>query len=237
MAERMQNRIQYKIFDCLIVLLLPLLFLCTSVRIEMNSPGLYTRGFDLYHVSETTGLDREQLDRIVERLIEYFNSQAVSPQMQVTKTDGTVFPLFHKYELIHLADVKGLFDMNSLLQSISLLVLVTLTAFAASQHRQYALLLSLRNGALLSLAGLVCGAVLFVVDFGGMFVNFHLLLFDNPFWQLDPQMDYLVMLFPFQFWQDMFMFAGAMTGGLSLIVLGISSLSLRPADRFLQHLT
>lgn len=232
MPELIRDRVYHRVLDWTVVLLLPLLFISTSVRIEMNSPALYTRGFELYEVADTTDLDEEQLEHIVIRLIDYFNSLAATPQMQVTKTDGTVFPLYHDYELIHLDDVKGLFDVNSLLQSAIMLLVVVLAALAVFQHRLHALLLVLRNGAVLALGGLVVGAVLFAADFGGMFVEFHLLLFDNPFWQLDPRTDYLVMLFPYQFWQDMFMIAGGMTAVFSLITLGASRHS-RP--RMEQH--
>ncbi len=222
---------RHHICELLIIVLLPLVFLSTSIRIEMNSPNLYTRGFEMYGVMETTGLNEEQLDRIVTALIDYFNSQVETPQLQVTSSDGREFALYHDYELIHLTDVKGLFDLNSLLQSFSLLALVLVTALALSRSRQLAMLLSLRSGAVLALGGLILGAVLFTLDFGEMFVGFHLLLFDNPFWQLDPRTDYLVMLFPFHFWQDMFILAGGMTAAFCMATLGISYLGLRhPVD-------
>ena len=222
---------RYSICGSLIIVLIPLVFLSTSVRIEMNSPSLYTRGFEMYGVSETTGLDEEQLDEIVTGLIDYFNSRVETPQMQVTSTDGRKFALYHDYELIHLEDVKGLFDLNSLVQSFSLLAVVFVTALALSRSRQLAVLLSLRSGAVFALGGLILGAVLFTLDFGEMFVGFHLLLFDNPFWQLDPRTDYLVMLFPFHFWQDMFMLAGGMTAAFCMVSLGISHFGLRrPVD-------
>ena len=221
MSDTGRGRAWRHIGDWLVVLLLPLMFLTTSVRIEMNSPALYTRGFETYDISQVTGIDEAQLDEIVTALIDYFNSRIDSPQLTVSRADGTTFPLYHDYELIHLADVKGLFDLNSMLQAVSLLVLVVLTGLALSQSRQRDVLMTLLRGGILALSGLVVGAVLFTMDFGEMFVGFHLLLFDNPFWQLDPRTDYLVMLFPFHFWQDMFMLAGGMTAAFSVAALGI----------------
>jgi integral membrane protein (TIGR01906 family) len=221
MSDTGRGRAWRHIGDWLVVLLLPLVFLTTSVRIEMNSPALYTRGFETYDISQVTGIDEAQLDEIVTALIDYFNSRIDSPQLTVSRADGTTFPLYHDYELIHLADVKGLFDLNSMLQAGSLLVLVVLTGLALSQSRQRDVLMTLLRGGILALCGLVVGAVLFTMDFGEMFVGFHLLLFDNSFWQLDPRTDYLVMLFPFHFWQDMFMLAGGMTAAFSVAALGI----------------
>lgn len=227
MASGDRGRLWRRVSDWFVMLLLPLVFISTSVRIEMNSPALYSRGFEMYAVAEETGIDEAQLDGIVTALIDYFNSLVDGPQVQVARSDGTTSSLYHDYELIHLADVKGLFDLNSLLQSFGLLALVVLIGLALSQSRQADVLASLQRGAMLALVGLVVAAVLFVADFGTMFVSFHLLLFDNAFWQLDPRTDYLVMLFPYRFWQDMFMLAGGLTAAFSLMALGISRFGLR----------
>ena len=199
----------------LLVCLLPLLFLSTAVRLEMNSPGLYEHGFKEYEISAATRLDEAQLTSIAHRLTGYFNSTHDSPQMEVTTNDGVSFPLFHDYELVHLTDVKRLFALNSCLQSLSLLfVFVLLSAAYASRCRTWRtdVLAGLRRGATATLLALLVAAILFAADFDWMFVGFHLVAFDNPFWLLDPYRDYLVMLFPLGFWQDTFMLAGIMTG-------------------------
>ena len=202
----------------LLVCLVPILFLSTAIRLEMNSPGLYERGFEEYGVSATTGLDKAQLASIAQRLTGYFNSTHNSPQMEVTTSDGVSFPLFHDYELVHLTDVKRLFALNSCAQSLSLLfVFVLLSAAFASRccNRRRDVLVGLRRGAAATLLALLVAAVLFAADFNWMFVGFHLVAFNNPFWLLDPYRDYLVMLFPLGFWQDTFMLAGIVTGVLS----------------------
>jgi len=232
MSDSHHASIPQNVGDWIIVALLPLVLLTTSIRLEMNSPALYTRGFETYDVASATGIDEEQLDAIVTLLIDYFNSRAASPQMQATTNDGASFPLYHDYEIIHLADVKGLFDINSVLQSAGLLILVCLVSLALAHSRRRAVLHGLQRGAILTLGGLVVAGVLFATSFGDMFVSFHLLLFDNPFWQLDPRTDYLVKLFPYHFWQDMFMLAGGITATFSLVVLGIARFGLKrgPGD-------
>ncbi len=202
----------------LLVCLIPILFLSTAIRLEMNSPGLYERGFEEYEVSTTTRLDEAQLTSIAHRLTGYFNSTHDSPQMEVTTSDGVSFLLFHDYELVHLTDVKRLFALNSCVQSLSLLIVLVLLSVAfASRCCDWRrdVLVGLRRGAVATLLALLVAAVLFAADFNWMFVGFHLVAFDNPFWLLDPYTDYLVMLFPLGFWQDTFMLAGIVTGVLS----------------------
>ena len=190
----------------------PFLLLSSAIRVEMNSIGLYARGFRVYGVSHVTGLSMDYLEQAASRLIHYFNSLVASPQMAVSRADGTPFELFHDYELIHLADVKVLFAANSVVQACSLLLVVAIVLAGLSLERRTDVLIGLQRGAIATLVLLAASAMAFVVDFSQMFVVFHLVAFDNPFWLLDPLTDYLVMLFPFGFWQDMFLIAGASTG-------------------------
>ena len=207
----------------------PVLLLTSAIRIEMNSLGLYLRGFRVYAVSQTTGLDAAQLQQAARELIRYFNSLAATPQMMVSKATGAPFELFHDYELIHLADVKVLFAVNSVLQALSLLVVVTLVLAGLSLGRRAMVLRALRLGAVVTLALLAATGFLFLTDFSGMFVLFHVVAFDNSFWLLDPLKDYLVMLFPFGFWQDMFLVAGAGTGIAAVALYVLAGLPERPS--------
>ena len=190
----------------------PFLLLTSAIRVEMNSLGLYLRGFRVYGVSQVTGLSAHYLEESAIRLIQYFNSLVESPQIMVAHASGSPFPLFHDYELVHLADVKVLFAVNSVLQASALLLVVYLVLAASSQGRGADVLHGLQRGAAATLVLLALTAVAFIADFGRMFVIFHLVAFDNSFWLLDPLTDHLVMLFPYGFWQDMFLIAGACTG-------------------------
>jgi integral membrane protein (TIGR01906 family) len=55
-------------------------------------------------------------------------------------------------------------------------------------------------GATLLFALIVGG--LSLVDFESLFIQFHMLSFSNDLWQLDPQTDYLLILYPEPFWLD-----------------------------------
>lgn len=207
---------------------LPFLLLSSAIRIEMNSLGLYIRGFRVYAVAQVTGLAENQLEQAAVRLIHYFNSLADSPQMLVSRVSGEPFSLFHDYELIHLADVKLLFAANSVVQAVSLLLVVFLVFAGLSLGRSEEVRKGLRLGSVATLVLLAATAFAFVTDFGRMFTLFHLAVFDNSFWLLDPRTDYLVMLFPFGFWQDMFLIAGASTG---LSAAGLHVLATLPTRR------
>lgn len=197
----------------------------------MNSPGLYTRGFKNYAVSETTLLPEASLHEATVRLIRYFNHFESSPQMTVTDTTGRQFNLYHDYEIIHLDDVRELFDINSILQAATLLIVAGLAAASHALGYSHQIWVAIRNGAMVALALLVLSSLAFFADFDWMFVAFHLVAFDNPFWQLNPYTDYLVMLFPLGFWQDMMLMAGAAIGAMAGCTFALSHTCLRKAQR------
>jgi len=207
-----QTSVTTRLLKLLLPPLIPILCLCTCLRVEMNSPRLYTQGFDRYDISAATGLSTEQLNAVATRLIRYFNSLDATPQMQLEFSAGRTSDLFHDYEVIHLADVKHLFAFNSGLQSLALLLVVILCAAGLSSGRRLEVAAALRSGALITLVLLAVTATLFASDFDWMFIGFHLVAFDNSFWQLNPLTDYLVVLFPWGFWQDMSLLAGVATG-------------------------
>ena len=207
----------------MLTLLVPVLLLTTTIRLEMNGLGLYVRGFQLYDVSATTGLSNDTLAQAAIRIIGYFNSLVDNPQMIVTNAAGTQFELFHDYELIHLADVRLLFAANSVAQAACLCLVVVLVLAGFSFGRIPNTLAGLRRGAAVTLVLLTVTGAVFLADFGRMFTVFHLVAFDNPFWLLDPYTDYLVMLFPFPFWQDMFLLAGAGTAFSAILLYVIAA--------------
>jgi integral membrane protein (TIGR01906 family) len=45
-------------------------------------------------------------------------------------------------------------------------------------------------------------AIASVINFDWLFTQFHIASFNNSYWMLDPSTDYLIMLFPGGFWQD-----------------------------------
>lgn len=219
----------------LVTWLLPFALLSSAVRLEMSSLGLYLRGFRVYSVAEITGLSSPQLTEAATRLVRYFNTLAQTPQLVVTHASGSTFDLYHDYELIHLADVKVLFDINSMVQSVSLLLVVTLILAGFAFGRSADVRTALRRGSTLTLLLLGFTALAFLMDFQQMFVLFHLAAFDNSFWLLDPLTDYLVMLFPLGFWQDMFLLAGAGTGLAAMGILALTMRRARPARGTAPH--
>jgi integral membrane protein (TIGR01906 family) len=56
------------------------------------------------------------------------------------------------------------------------------------------------------------------IDFDGLFLLFHYVSFSNNLWILDPSKDYLIMMFPEGFFNDVALFMVATIMGLCVVI-------------------
>jgi len=202
----------------LFVICFALLLLSSTIRFGVNSMHIYEYGFDKYRVSQVTGIDRTQLSEVARKLIDYFNSRVETPQIKVANEYGEEFELFHDYELVHLQDVKGLFQLDYLVQEISLgyIIIYTLLFLLWRKGHWQDLARGVTRGCVLTLGFIAVLGIASIFGFEQLFIRFHYLTFGAPSsspWMLDPSKDYLIMLFPEGFWQDI-----AFLGGGAIVV-------------------
>jgi integral membrane protein (TIGR01906 family) len=182
------------------VLLLPLLIIGTSLRGLVTDRDFMLRGFEDNHVATTTGLDDAQLGRIADAFVAYFQAPRGQIQLQVTAF-GQPRPLFNDREVAHMEDVQALIQFFLRMQLIAAAVVVVRLAFAILVDRSAVPL----GRDMLWSTGLMVGLVILVgvlslLDFDALWIRFHQVAFRNDLWQLDPNSDYLIMLFPEPFW-------------------------------------
>ena len=213
------SRVIYWLF----VLSLPLLFTGGMVCLLVNNERVYEYSFDKYQVEEITGMDRAQLGQVATRLIEYLNCRVETPQMAVTK-NGKAIALFHDYELIHLRDVKRLIQLNYIVQGVALtyIIIYALIFVLRKKGRWQDLARAVIRGSIATLGLMALLGILSIFNFEWLFIQFHRLAFHNPYWMLDPNQDYLIMLFPSGFWQDIAAIWAGMVGAVALLSGGIA---------------
>lgn len=188
----------------LFVVAVPLFLVTASVTWAFNSPGVYQRGFEKYGVSRITGITDADLAQVGADLRHYFNSPA-APLVVKARVYGEERDIFNAREVTHLRDVKHLVWGVYLIGAVSgVYLLLAAGVGAALNRRRFVETLARR---LLWGGGLTLGLILAVglfaaVGFDTMFLKFHQFFFANDFWQLDPRTDFLVMLFPQDFWFD-----------------------------------
>jgi integral membrane protein (TIGR01906 family) len=188
----------------LFVLAVPVFLIATNVLQLTSDVGFYERGFARYGVSRTTGLDAGQLRQVAEAFIAYFDGQDDALELTV-EIGGARRPLFNQRELDHMRDVQQIITLVGRLQVLAGVSIVAIVALGFAVER--AAFSSTLGKLCLAGGGLTLGLLvllggLSLVDFSSAFVQFHLLMFDNDLWILDPRRDYLIMLFPQGFWFD-----------------------------------
>jgi len=221
----------------LFILCLPLMLLTAGIATAVNCAWFYQYGFDKYDVGSTTGLEEDQLEKAADGLISYFNSDEEVISLTVIK-DGMPFELFNEREIIHLKDVKDLFqlDYRILLVTLSYIIIYAcIYLFYRKKKYRPSLARAVLYGSALTLVLMLVAGLGILFDFDGLFWQFHIISFDNDFWKLSPATDYLIMLFPQGFWYDAAVFCALVTAS-GAIILGMTGwLYLRKSGNSLRN--
>ena len=208
----------------LFIVVVPLFLTTSSISWAFNSPGLYNDGFEKYYISRISGITDADLRQVGADIRHYINS-GDEPLVVTTRIFGEKRDLFNNREISHMKDVK------QLVRGVYVLALVSAAYLAAMiivgfgwQKARFvpALAKRLTWGGGLTLILMVVFGTAALVGFDGVFLKFHQLSFANDLWRLDPRTDYLVRIFPQDFWFDATMWVSirVISGALMLTVVG-----------------
>jgi len=212
------------------------LLLTSAICWEVNELRLYEYGFGKYEISQVTGIDKLELKRVAQHLVDYFNLKVNTTQIVVGKR-GEEFNLFNERELVHLQDVRSLIQLDYWVQRGALLLLITCVLVLLFGFRVgwRMLVKGLSWGSLITVGLMVVLALWAFFGFEKLFILFHLVSFPNEYWMLDPAKDYLIRLFPEGFFYDaaLLSFGAVILEALLLggIALGILKLKVGKRER------
>ena len=209
----------------LFILVIPVFLVASNVRWVISTPLLYNYGFDRYGIPDRTGIERSELRRVAAEIREYFDNNEEFLDVRVTQ-HGVIRSLYNEREVLHMRDVKSL--VRSLyifhVSSAAFIILFTLAGFWFQRTKfipylaRYLLLAGILCVLLIVLVGLAA-----VIGFDKLFWTFHIVSFSNDLWQLDPNSDYLLMMFPEGFFFDATMWIAGSTV-LEGVILGLLAL-------------
>ena len=183
---------------------MPLFLITISVTWAFNSPILYNNGFEKYSISRSTGITNADLRQVGADIRSYINSSDEPMDIQ-TSIFGVEQDLFNPKEIAHMRDVKNLVRGVYILALVSVIYLSTMTLFGfIKQGRLFTLAIAKRLaiGGGLTMAMLILFSAVAAMGFDSLFIKFHEISFANDFWRLNPRTDYLVRIFPDNFWFD-----------------------------------
>ena len=208
------------------VICLPVLLLTAVIAGEVNCSWLYTHGFEKYDVRQSladNGLNLSNADMagIARGFIHYFNSSDEYINLTVQQNNKTV-NLFNNEEIIHFKDVKKLFtfDYEVLLGTLSYCLIFSLVSyFWKNGKNRKKLARDTIKGSVLTLGLMLLMGIGTLVDFNGLFYQFHLLVFTNTYWSAEGNM---LLLFPDGFWYDAAIYI-VISIALLAVILGVLS--------------
>lgn len=194
--------------------LLPLALITTTIRAAISEPSVYDYSVKHYDADEAAGIPESELLRANGEIHRYLTGEYNGPlSIRVLHKDGHSDALFNARETAHMADVKDLVRAMFTLQVVAIAALLVLAvimlmlwpprALAAA-----ALYSSLLTGVMLGMAGFLA-----MTGFDAAWTQFHVIAFANDFWELDPDTDHLIQMFPEPFWER----ATFVIGGMILI--------------------
>jgi integral membrane protein (TIGR01906 family) len=208
------------------VLALPVLLVTTNLRLLISDTAFYKRGFREYDAPQATGIALPALDRAADEIAAYFHNDAATLRI-VVEEDGEEVSLFNPRETEHMQDVKRLVRIVFRANEVSLAFVITYVAGAVLWSGER----SVRGLASLSLAAGI-GALSMTSGFDSTWNRFHELVFTNDFWQLNPDTDHLIQMFPEAFWEEAVYILGVMTlAEVAVIVVASALYLLRSRER------
>ena len=186
------------------ILCIPVFLVTSNVRWVIDTPLLYSYGFDKYDTAARTGIERAELIKAGKLFRDYFNNDQNLLQVRVVQ-NGVLRNIYNAKEIAHMVDVKnlvqGVFNIQTYL-GVVLAIFITLgfLIYRAKWLRILGELIAL--GGMLTLALVVFVGLLSLIGFDKLFLAFHIISFDNNLWQLDPRRDMLLIMFPQGFFFD-----------------------------------
>jgi len=209
----------------LFVVAIPLLLVTSNVRFFAGEVRFYERGFREFNAGEATGLPLEELDRAAREIINYFENDTGTLRILVAH-EGQEESLFNSRETQHMKDVKQVmrivYRINEITLAYVLAYIVGVYIWAGERP--------LRSLARLSLLGVALGVVVIgaigafvVAGFDQAWTTFHELLFRNDLWQLNPDTDRLIQMFPEPFWEETTYIIGIMTFAEATAIVVLST--------------
>jgi integral membrane protein (TIGR01906 family) len=196
----------------------------SALRFALNEDNVYYYSISTFDADDVTGIEDAELRRASRELIAYFNSDDPALNIQV-EAGGQQEQLFSPREVRHLQDVKSLVDLTFIAHEVALAyvmayvvgVFIWTSEAPLRTLAQQALL-----ACLITVAGIAAIGILVLAGFDSSWEGFHEFAFSNDLWQLDPDRDRLIQMFPEEFWFRVVMFVGGLIVLQAALIAGVA---------------
>ncbi len=182
-----------KIALFLFVLAFPVFLLLQSFDSTVYDLDKFDTNFNEENIMDTTGKSHQELMAISEDLLDYLRGEDLDLSLH-----------FGKNEVLHMEDVRHLFYYGYKIRNLAFIVsLCTMFYFIFKKNIGYFYWGVSR--AFFIWWGILLGLLVFIaLDFNKYFTYFHLILFSNDLWLMDPSKDLMIQMLPESFFMNMF---------------------------------
>jgi len=204
----------------LVTLLTPIFLLGLGLRILLT-PLFYNIEYRMpYFPPDLYGFSQEDRLHWAPYAVDYLiNNADISYLGDLTFEDGS--PLYNQRELSHMHDVKIVTKGALRVWYVAVALLIGLGAWAWFGKWWQAYRQGLRRGGWLMIGLVVVIGLFGAIACWQLFALFHALFFEGDTWLFEFS-DTLIRLFPMQFWQDAFLWAGVIAvGGALALAFGL----------------
>ena len=218
------------------------LILCQSIIIPTFFMPFFRWQYNRLEIAENMDMDFDELMHVTVELLDYMRGRrddlagiraTVAGEQRGPAEEGYREFFDCREELIHMEDVRVLYDYLFILRNVAFWGFLAILCFM--------LLMKYKVGYLLArctrevFAGFLGLAVIFVIivviDFDRAFEVFHLILFNNDYWLLSPARSLLINMVPIGFFQHIAVFIGLLMGLVPAGVIVFDSIYLQRAKR------
>ena len=216
-------------YKALFVISIVIFLVSTNVRWSSSLLVSYNFLFDITEVESSSNIPKDQLLRGAQQIIDYVHTNT-EPLAVIIEVEGIDQQVYSEREILHMRDVKDLFQKTYRVQEFSGGYLL-LFSFALLYWRKKKALQPIASlsatGAILAISlVLLIGLSSLLLSFQEVFNIFHYISFDNDLWILSPD-TYLVKMYPYNFWLNATFLIGISTLVEGILLICMSKLRWR----------
>jgi integral membrane protein (TIGR01906 family) len=205
----------------LATILMPVIFVMTAVRLLLTPAYVHVEYRVPWFPEDSYGFTLE--DRLEYSIIslEYLlNDEGIEFLENTTFDDGNA--IYNEREHQHMVDVKVVTQgaLRVWLISLGFVALLGIVQWSNLDDK-VAFQVAVRRGSMATLVIIGIIAIIILAAFGPFFVTFHNVFFDPGTWTFAFS-DTLIRLFPYQFWQDSFLWISVLTILQALWVISLT---------------
>ncbi len=216
--------VSYIIAALIAVMMFPT-FLFTAIEMVTYDKNFYKAQYDKLGTAEFIDIERDELLRVTQELTDYIRDRSDSLESIQAEIKGEHRQVFNEREILHMVDVKALFQFGYRLRNICLICIVVLALLLYWISTRKSLKIFAKSYLIVSailLLLLLLGGSIISSNFTYYWDQFHYLFFDNDLWLLNPATDIMIQMVPEPFFYQA-VFRVLTYFGLGIIIIGAVS--------------